>query len=259
MEHPADPAEAAACLDLLWGQQPPSQRGPRPAFTIGQVAEAAVRLADADGITAVSMQRVASELGYTKMALYRYVTGKSQLFAVMVEAAIGPPPDIRSVRGGWRRRARTWAQLMWATWDRHPWLPGATTGPRAIGPHEVGWTEAGLAAFEATPLSGSQRMSAVTLLSGHIRNTYSASAGGTQPWTAGGRQDPGLAPFLSTAPGRFPAIAAALESPRRRADPREFGLRCILDGIERLITPPGPAGAAVPARPVPGRARPGPD
>ncbi|MDR0344575.1 MAG: TetR/AcrR family transcriptional regulator [Nocardiopsaceae bacterium] len=239
MENSAGPSEVAASPELLWGPHEPSQRGPRPAFTLAQVADTAVRLADRGGIATVSMQRVASELGYTKMALYRYVPGKSELLAIMVETAIGPPPDMRSVRGGWRRRARTWTQLMWATWDRHPWLPGVTTGSRAIGPNETGWTEAGLSAFDATPLSGSQRMSAVSLLSGHIRNTYSAAAAGTQPWTPAGRLDPGLAPFINAARDSFPAITAALGSPGRRTDPREFGLRCILDGIEQLITPAG--------------------
>jgi AcrR family transcriptional regulator len=61
-----------------------------------------VKVADAGGISAVSMQRVASDLGYPKMSLFRYVTGKAELLAVMIEEAMGAPPDMTAVAGGWR-------------------------------------------------------------------------------------------------------------------------------------------------------------
>jgi AcrR family transcriptional regulator len=228
---------AANTIELLWGLREPSSRGPKPNFTIGDIARAAVKVADADGIAAVSMQRVASDLGYTKMSLYRYVTGKAELLAVMIEEAIGPPPDMTAVAGGWRRRAETWAQLLWETWDRHPWIPAATTGPRPIGPREVGWVEAAMAAFADTRLQGVDKMNAVVLLSGHVRNTHSPAAAGSQPWTAAHRLDPVLAPLIRAQADQFPGIIAATDAPGSgQEDTRQFGLVRILDGLELLMS-----------------------
>ncbi|MFD0534632.1 TetR/AcrR family transcriptional regulator [Actinomadura luteofluorescens] len=78
--------------ELLWGQRKPRSRGPRPAFDLARLADTAVKVADAEGLEAVSMHRIAAELGFTKMALYRYVNGKTELMAIMIEAAVGTPP-----------------------------------------------------------------------------------------------------------------------------------------------------------------------
>ena len=93
-----------ALAELLWGLRKPRTRGPRPAFDLAQVADAAVKVADTEGLEAVSMHRVAAELGLTKMALYRYVNGKSELSAIMIEAAVGTPPDLSGVTS-WRTKS----------------------------------------------------------------------------------------------------------------------------------------------------------
>ena len=75
------------------------------------------------------MQRVADALDVTKMALYRYLAGKAELLACMIEQAVGDPPDLAHLSGGWRPKLQAWARQMWASWDCHTWLPGATTTP----------------------------------------------------------------------------------------------------------------------------------
>ena len=67
--------------DFFWAPRPRPTRGPKPALTLGQIADAAIAVADAEGLAAVSMQRVAADLGYTKMSLYRYLPGKAELVA----------------------------------------------------------------------------------------------------------------------------------------------------------------------------------
>ncbi|GAA2622163.1 TetR/AcrR family transcriptional regulator [Actinomadura fulvescens] len=225
-------------VELLWGMRPPPNRGPKPGFTIQEIARAAMDIADAEGLAALSMQRVAGELGFTKMALYRYVSGKAELIAVMIEEAVGEPLDLSAVPGGWRGKLQQWAHQLWETWDRHPWLPGATIGERVMGPKEVGWTEIAVAALAGTGLSGSEQMDAVLLLSGHVRNTRSTASAGTQPWTTQRQPGPDLSTLPDHAAGRFPALSAAIAS---AGDPtpdrsREFGLQRLLDGLEVLIT-----------------------
>ena len=128
--------------ELLWGRQPAPSRGPKPAITLTGIAEAAIRIADAEGLDAVSMQRIAGELPVTKMALYRYVPGKTELLAVMSDLAMGAPPERPGL--AWRAALQTWAMDLYAGFTRHPWLLQSTIGRRLLGPNELAWMEQGL-------------------------------------------------------------------------------------------------------------------
>ncbi|MFI0367414.1 TetR/AcrR family transcriptional regulator [Actinomadura sp. 1N219] len=207
-------------------------------LSVDRIAQAAMDIADAEGLAGISMQRVAAELDFTKMALYRHIKGKDELLAVMIEVAVGDAPDLTGVPGGWRGKLGQWAHQMWATWDRHPWLPGATVGDRIMGPREVAWTEAAVAALAGTGLSGAEQLDAVLLLSGHVRNTRSTTAAGTQPWTADRRLNPAINALLDDPAGRFPALTAAITAAGNPSpgSSREFGLQRILDSLELLIT-----------------------
>src|SRR5882757_376415 len=231
---------------LLWGLREPPSRGPRPGLTVARIAAAAVEIADADGLDALSMQRVAAALGVTKMALYRYVAGKSDLEAVMIEAAVGDPPDLAGVPGGWRARLEEFVRLLALAWHRHPWLPWVTVGDRVMGPRELGWVESALAALDGTPLDGTERLDAVFVLFGHIRNTQSMSTAGTQPWTADKRLTPTMRWLLGEHAADYPALSEAFHvstgdsagegfAEGSSDNGREFGLRRLLDGLELLI------------------------
>ncbi|KAB2350330.1 TetR/AcrR family transcriptional regulator [Actinomadura rudentiformis] len=222
---------------LLWALHARPASKPRLALTVGRIATTAVAIADADGIEAVSMQRVAASLDVTKMALYRHVSSKAELVAVMIETAVGEPPDITHIDGGWRPRIERWAELVRATWQDHPWLPTATTGDRAIGPREIGWTESALSAFADTPLTGAERIDAVFLVSGHIRHTHAAANAGTQPWTSERRARTEISELLREQEDRFRHILSAVDDVHD-APPDNgwaFGLNRILAGLDQLI------------------------
>jgi AcrR family transcriptional regulator len=106
--------------DFLWQERPRPTRGPKPALTLEQIADAAIAIADADGLDAVSMQRVAAEVGYTKMSLYRYLPGKAELVAAMIERALGGPPALRA-EDGWRAGLTTWAGALLRAYGGHRW------------------------------------------------------------------------------------------------------------------------------------------
>ena len=99
----------ASVAALLWRPRSGPVRGRRPSLTLDRIAAATVDIADADGLTAVSVQRVAERLGVTKMALYRYLAAKADLLAVAVDAAQGGPPDLADAGEGWRPRLERWA------------------------------------------------------------------------------------------------------------------------------------------------------
>ena len=108
-------------IALLWGRAEPARRGPRPTLTIGDIGRAAIALADAEGLDAVSMKRVAEACGVSTMALYRYVESKAELHVLMLEFAGGEPPAVSR-----RRRLRTglaaWCRAYRDVQVEHPWM-----------------------------------------------------------------------------------------------------------------------------------------
>jgi AcrR family transcriptional regulator len=231
-------------LDLLWGTQGAPRRGPRPSLSLDRIVAEAIALADADGLASLSMQHLADRLGCAKMALYRYVPGKSELVALMVDAALGEPPPAAGSDGrppapvgeAWRSVLRLWATTIFARYREHPWAIEATTGARPTGPHEMAWLENALAALAGTGLTGPERLDAVALLSGHVRSLVQVTPPGQPGFEAELARQVGAA--LSARPDRYPQVLAAFsESPPTggRDNALQFGLDRILDGLAALI------------------------
>ncbi|MGH3261278.1 MAG: TetR/AcrR family transcriptional regulator, partial [Trebonia sp.] len=109
-------------LDLLWGRRERGRRGPRPGLSPNAIVEAAVRLADAEGLEAISMARVAAELGFTTMSLYRYVANKEELLQLMWNASALGAEHLAIEGDDWRARLRAWAIIQRDMIDRHPWI-----------------------------------------------------------------------------------------------------------------------------------------
>lgn len=87
--------DPARTLALLWGvstEEKPGRRGPRQAKSPAEIAAVAIALADADGVDAVTMRRVAQELGVSPMALYTYVPGKAELLDLMLDTVYATMP-----------------------------------------------------------------------------------------------------------------------------------------------------------------------
>ncbi|MGW0393794.1 TetR/AcrR family transcriptional regulator [Streptomyces sp. NPDC003042] len=245
-----------AAVRLLWGPPATPARGPKRGLTLRGIAAAGVGIADAEGLGGVSMQRVAGELAVTKMALYRYVPGKAELVALMVEEAMPDPAAaldsaLAAAGGGWRERLGAWARELLAGFRAHPWLLEATVGPRAVGPREVGWLERSLAALEGCALSGAEAMDAVVLVSGHVRGIAeqerAAGAGGGGADRGGPDTELGavLGEVMRMRGADYPALGAALASVAEHGgqdQALEFGLERILDGIGLLVERRGAAG-----------------
>lgn len=223
--------------ELLWGKQPPPSRGPKPAVTLTGIAEAGIRIADAEGLDAVSMQRIAGELPVTKMALYRYVPGKTELVAVMSDLAMGPPPERPELP--WREALHTLALDLFEGFTRHPWLLQSTIGRRLLGPNELAWIERGVAALTESGLSGGEQLDSILVITSHVRNMAQQST--TFPGRSIGLTEENLAQslgeILSTEADRFPNLATALRTTAGSENQGlEFGLARILDGLELLIS-----------------------
>ena len=222
---------ARMTVEFLWGERARPTRGPKPALTLEGIADAGIAVADAEGLTAVSMQRVAAELGYTKMSLYRYLPGKAELVAVMVEQAIGDAPALSAP--AWREALAEWSRLLLGRYLAHPWTIEATVGRRPLGPREMGWMECALARIAELPLTGAERLDTIAVLAGHGRmlaQQAAAMLGEAEMGTA-------IAAVLREHGERFPQLTAAMAGAAEggRDQAFEYGLARILDGVEALV------------------------
>jgi AcrR family transcriptional regulator len=219
--------------EFLWEHRPQPSRGPKPLLTIEGIADAAIGIADAEGLGAVSMQRVAEALGFTKMSLYRYLPGKAELVALMVERGIGEPPDV-DLGGSWQGGLRTWSGQLLAAYMRHPWALGATVGPRLIGPNELSWMECALSLLAGTSLTATERLDTVAVLAGHVRMIAEQASAAKTPETS----LPALiAGRLQVHGARFPALTATMAAVMAEGTGGaafDFGLDRILAGLQVL-------------------------
>lgn len=156
-------------LRLLWRHRVPAvadagaRRGPRPKVTLDDVVDAAIELADRDGLAALSMRGLAQHLHLGAMTLYTYVANRGDLVVLMVDQVLGRttlpehPADLRE-------RLEQVARLQYEECRDHPWLL-EVTGVRAwLGPHVADRYEWQLAAVEGIGLDDVEMDQAVTLL-----------------------------------------------------------------------------------------------
>ncbi|HTR95689.1 MAG TPA: TetR/AcrR family transcriptional regulator C-terminal domain-containing protein [Trebonia sp.] len=232
---------APTALDLLWGTAQRPKRGPKPSLTLERIVAEAIEHADAEGLASVSMQRLAERLGCAKMALYRYVPGKAELEALMLDTALGAVPDPAAAAPGaeapWRAQLRAWAMTMFERMLAHPWAHEVAQGARPVGPNEVGWMESALTALADSGLTGAEGLDTIALLAGHVRSLalQAAAAGDDSTEAALGRQ---VSQALAAQADRYPRTAAAFTEsgpPGDRDNALDFGIDRILDGLGALI------------------------
>ncbi|GII57701.1 TetR family transcriptional regulator [Planotetraspora thailandica] len=225
---------------LLWPEHERAKRGPKPRMTVARIVETAIAVADRDGLDGVSMQRIADELGATKMSLYRYTPGKAELMALMLDTAVGGPPE--ALREGWREGLTDWALALHDAFRRHPWALELAVGARVFGPNELDWMEAGLSALRDTALSGAERVDALVLVTGHVRSIVQQGAAPGSPEGPERGVDRLMAGIIMANAGRYPETLAAFASARTAGEQDQaltFGLDRILDGLGVAMTRSG--------------------
>ena len=224
-------------IALLWGEQEQPARGPKPSLDPRRIAAAAVVIADADGLDAVSMNKVAVEFGVSGMALYRYVPGKAELVELMVEAVVADRPDLSAAGPGWRDQLTEWARQLLAVYRAHPWVLAAVAMRRQVmGPRQLGWMDAALTALEGTSLDAAQRHHAFILIASHVRGIAQQFVDFDEERD----REWGVltGELVDRHADRFPALARLINEggfARGDDDPMSFGMARILDGVEALM------------------------
>jgi AcrR family transcriptional regulator len=172
------------------------------------------------------------------MALYRYVPGKTELVELMVEAVLAEAPDLSAAaEGDWRAAVREWTRQCARVYAAHPWLLGATAMRRQImGPCQLAWLDAALAALEPTGLDGGRRHQVFLLLIGLVRNLAQQHSDHDEEREREWNRLSGE--LLARHADRFPALTKAVAEGAFEpdgTDPLQFGLDRIIDGIEALV------------------------
>ncbi|MGW6866340.1 TetR/AcrR family transcriptional regulator [Streptomyces sp. NPDC054901] len=173
---PSSPAtsDLAAVADLLWRVEAECPAGDRPRLTARRIVDAAVAVVDAEGLDALSMQRVAKDLGCTAMALYRHVPGRDHLVAAMVDTATGRPP--KATGAGWRAEIEAWVAALGKCYARHPWMVRVPTVSAPVGPNELAWFEALLGALLRSGADRAELIPLATFISGAVRDLARVAA-----------------------------------------------------------------------------------
>lgn len=239
-------------LTLLWAGRSRGRRGPRAKLTVAQIADAAVRIADADGLEALSMQRIAAELGYSTMSIYNHIPSKDLLLEVVADVAAGQPPELDST-ADFRHAVRQWVGALWIGFRTRPWLLRVPLDHAPIGPNQLAWLDRLLQPLLAAGLVGGEARAAALHLTAVVRGTAQISMDMTSAHkTADGspHSEAELAHALAELidPHAYPALAAvhAAETTGDHSGPERvdgealpielsFGVDRFLDGVETWI------------------------
>jgi AcrR family transcriptional regulator len=265
-------------LDLLWGRRARGRRGPKPVLSVDAIIDAAVHLADVEGLGAVSMARVAKQLGFTTMSLYRYIASKDELLQLMWNASAEGAEELVLSGDGWRPRLRMWAEVQRQILDRHPWITEMPMAAPPVAPNSLTFVERGLETMDQTGLSDPDKLRIIGLISSYTlseaRMAHDAVRALAEAQAQAGTQSdvpPPVALWDFHAllrelvdDQRYPRlyrIAWDSGSSADRDEHQEFGLglETILDGVQVLIdrtssaphNAPGTPAAPGPQLPVP--------
>ncbi|WP_257450176.1 TetR/AcrR family transcriptional regulator [Archangium lipolyticum] len=237
--------ELPRSLAVLWGRTDRRPRGPSQALSLERIVAAAIEIADAEGLQALSMAHLAERLGCATMSLYRHVASKEDLLVFMIDAAPGKPPVIDVAADGWRGGLERWAWALRSVYYRRPWTLEVTIGRPPLEPGQLAWLDCGLRTLAGTGLSPNEKLGVILLVLNYVRGEAQLHAGlprtnGHSSW--GSREAKAwygrtLARLIDAE--RFPALAelSAAGSFEPSADGDDgaadfdFGLARILDGV----------------------------
>ncbi|GAA4967726.1 TetR/AcrR family transcriptional regulator [Actinoplanes utahensis] len=243
-------ADLDRTMNLLWRRTlgtPQGSRGPRQRVSVDEVIRAGIAVADAEGLPAFSMRKVADRLGLKLMSIYTYVPGRSELIGLMVDEVVGEVPH-PALTGSLRERLTVAAGHLWDEFHRHPWLLQVEASRPWIGPNGSARYEWQLSAVEAVGLTDLEMDQVTTVINdftaGAARSSILARRAAEESGISDAEWWEATAPVLERVmtPGAYPLSGrvgtAAGQEYNAVGDPARsfrFGLERLLDGVEALL------------------------
>jgi len=235
---------------LSWGIIKQPRRGPKGELSIAKIVEAAIAIADQDGLSAVSMNRVASSLGYTPMSLYRYIESKEDLLILMQDAVCDPNVPPQREYADWREEMRAYVAASVDVFTRHPWYADIPIVSVPSTPNTLRYVDWAMRTMRNLPISDYEKMSFLLLLSSYARAVglirrdmmLAMQAGGTPESFSGASFGPALRQLVKPEqyPSLYPFIASGVYTGEQEQDnpihdDLDFGLERILDGMASYL------------------------
>ncbi|XRQ15081.1 TetR/AcrR family transcriptional regulator, partial [Actinomadura welshii] len=231
----------------IWMRPERPARGPRPAYSRAQITEAAIRIADAEGLEAATMRRIAAEIGAGAMSLYRYVPGRGDLVELMADRLLGEI-DLEGVPSGdWRADLARYAGGLRAMWLRHPWIAAVHRPLPGLGPHQLRLIEHVMGVFDPH-VSVDEGLSLMSVLTGYVESAVREEIGRAAEARRSGvtaaewmtRNSPYVRRLLDS--GEYPMLTKiVLEARQPHLGPGEqfrYGLERVLDCVAAAFSSP---------------------
>ena len=225
--------------ESIWFRPDRARRGPRPTLSRKEITRIAIELADAEGLDAVSMRRIAAKLGAGATSLYWYVSSKDDLYELMVDEIVGeirvPEPS-----GDWQHDLREVARAIHAMLQRHPWMVLLGIRP-VMGPRTRRFGHFAPRVFDPLDLDAATRIKVLATLNNFLygvvhreiawEQTRQRSGLTAEQWSAHVRT------HIDEARQRDPEFAEPWEANVALASHEsfEFGLDCFVEGVAVLV------------------------
>jgi AcrR family transcriptional regulator len=211
---------------------------------IDRIVDAAIDVADAEGLDALSMRRLAKELDTGTTSLYRYVTDKEELLELMADAVNGDEPFPEALRSDWRAAFEAVGRSFRQQMLDHPWLAAEIASRPAIGPNmlRVADSVLGVAAGMAPDLTAANAIVATLLR--YVRGAVAEELAEIEAQRRTGMTEiewrQSIAPYVRSVleSGQHPSFKAVVVEAKdlTHEEQFEFGLARVLDGFERIAT-----------------------
>jgi AcrR family transcriptional regulator len=255
-------------LQLMWGRIEAPKRGPKSKVAVADLVQAAVRLADEEGIDAVSTRRVAEAVGISAMSFYTHIPDKAVLLDLMLDAvAIGQAgetaPDFHPAN--WRANVTLVARSFRRFYLAHPWALEIGTHRPVLGPNTIRAYDNFLTVFDGLGLGEVEMDLCVILVAnyvhGAVRDVVRANMVKAQTGMSDDEWWYTIAPFLETmdfspypVASRVGAVVGELYGLGNPDLAFDFGLEVLLDGLERLIAGKAASAVVIPPKLTPDEA-----
>ena len=200
----------------------------RGRLTPDAITAAAIRLADAEGLEAVSIRRVAAELDARAMSLYDHFESKADLLAAMHDEGVGEMLADRPLPDAWREAVAVSARKMYAAYARRPWMLFVTADRPPPGPNSIKLAKQMARGVAGLQLDEGDVWQVQGIVNDYVLGYSFRTIGTVNP------EDMETA-IAATDVVEFPELAALPENLRNRSTIERFelGLQTVLDGVER--------------------------
>lgn len=234
--------EEQNAVPLVWSRARPAPR--RQAMSADRIVVRALHIADTEGLEALSMRRVAADLGSGTTSLYRHVANRDELLDLMMDAIQGAePPAVPT--GDWRADLARVAHRLRRVLLRHPWAGTLMTTRPSLGPHHLRQMDNALAAAAQLTPDATLAANVIALLTRYVFGAVAAEVAEREVSRRTGLTEEqwraSVAPYIRdvVASGRYPQFARrVVEADELTPDDQfEFGLSCVLDGIAARLAP----------------------